>query len=340
MPRETTKKEVEDFIHEYYQKHNTTPKLTEWKLKNGFPCNKEKVLQLFGKYNDLISSLGYETFSYGQRRYDKKKLLEELLEAVKQHRSVDFRYIREGNNLKHRDIYTAQFGSVRKALKLAGIDNNNILLMKDFRDYDFTSPKYFLIKKLYGGKISKEQLDLIEQGKELIRCGFDITRDSMAKHLSIRNVYTYFKKFPYFVVMCDTECRLTNKQQYEAKDGHICDSYEEYIIDNLLYSNGISHSVHKKYPNSKLISDFEVNGVLIEYTGFQDIGGNIAKRYLERLEEKRAIAAKNKIVLLEVSNVKQDTLDDFMQRLYSVMSIEKPCELLEVPESLYAKAEG
>ena len=73
MPRynNTNMKDIENFIKQYYLQNGFTPKLSEWKMKDGFPCNKETLLK-FGKYNDILKSLGYEVYSYGKRRYNKK----------------------------------------------------------------------------------------------------------------------------------------------------------------------------------------------------------------------------------------------------------------------------
>lgn len=331
MPKDTSREEVYEFIKKYFEKNGVTPKLMEWKVKDGFPCNKEKVLSIFGKYNDLLDSLGYETFTYGQRRYNKKKLLEELRSAVLQHRSVDFRIIRDDNNLKHRDIYTSQFGSVRNALQGLGINNNNIFLMKEYGDYKLEDPREFLIKKMFDGSLEEEPRILVEYGRELLEKGYPFTRDSVAEKLSIRKIYKHFKKFPYYVIICGGECKLGNKQQYRSQDGHLCDSYEESLIDDLLYSKKIKHKTQTFYPGSKKRCDFSIGNVFIEYTGFMKFGKEKSSKYRKTMETKRKICKSNGIILIEVDDVKKDTLDKFLQRLYSAMNIEEPCELLEVP---------
>lgn len=81
MSRETSKEDCFKFLHEYVNLYRRTPNLLEWKEKNGFPCHKEKLLKLFGKYNNLISECGFQ-YEYGQRHYDKQKLLDDLRSAV------------------------------------------------------------------------------------------------------------------------------------------------------------------------------------------------------------------------------------------------------------------
>lgn len=60
-------------------------------------------------------------------------------------------------------------------------------------------------------------------------------------------------------------------------------------------------------------------------------GKEKSSKYRKIMETKRKIRKSNGIILIEVDDVKKDTLDKFLQRLYSAMNIEEPCELLEVP---------
>lgn len=178
MGYDTTLEEIKMFIKKYKKINGITPKLSEWKVKDGFPCNKEKLLKLCGKYNDLLESMGEETFSYGKRRYNKEKLLSDLKNAVLQHRSVDFTIIRKDNNLKHRDIYTNVFGSVKKSLRLCGITNNEIYLMKKYKNYNLENPIDFIIKNLYNGKLTLIQESLIAEFKDIV-CNDVPTRSNL-----------------------------------------------------------------------------------------------------------------------------------------------------------------
>lgn len=58
-----------------------------------------------------------------------------------------------------------------------------------------------------------------------------------------------------------------------AKDGHICDSKREAIIDDWLYENNIPHEVHKNIPTTSYFSDFlvqhEGKDFYIEYDGLR-----------------------------------------------------------------------
>lgn len=321
MPRETNIIEVSEFIHKYYKENGYTPKLSDWKVKNGFPCNKEKLLKICGKYNDLINLLGYETYTYGKRRYNKYELLKELKETVLTYRSVDYKILKANKNLKHRDTYTNVFGSFRKALRECGITNNEIYLLKMYDDYEMEDPKEFIINKIFNNNIPNEANKLIAEGKKLIADGVKPIREEFNKKISIRKIYKYFIRFPIFIIMCDAECSLSNKQQYKANDGHLCDSYGESIIDDLLCSYGIKHEVHCSYPNSNLVSDFKVNNVFIEYTGYSHHNEH-SKKYIKQLERKRKLAKDNNLIILEVNDTHTKTLDRFIQRLLLEIVVE------------------
>lgn len=318
MGYDTTLEEIKMFIKKYKKINGITPKLSEWKVKDGFPCNKEKLLKLCGKYNDLLESMGEETFSYGKRRYNKEKLLSDLKNAVLQHRSVDFTIIRKDNNLKHRDIYTNVFGSVKKSLRLCGITNNEIYLMKKYKNYNLENPIDFIIKNLYNGKLTLIQESLIAEFKDIV-CNDVPTRSNLQYKISLSKIYRNFNGYTEFVILCGAECALSNKQEYMANDGHICDSYEECIIDNELNKRNIKHEVHIKYPNSSFITDFAIGNIFVEYTGYKKAGRD---KYIKKLELKRKIAKENNILLIEIDNVSDYAIKDMMQRLLVEILIE------------------
>ena len=41
--------DIKTFLENYYKENKTTPKLTEWKEKDGFPCNKQNLYPLKAK---------------------------------------------------------------------------------------------------------------------------------------------------------------------------------------------------------------------------------------------------------------------------------------------------
>lgn len=316
------KLKIKDFINEYNKKYGYTPKLSEWKVKDGFPCNKETLLKMYGKYNVLLESLGYKTYSYGKRRYNKQVLLKELYKSVVKYRSVDIKVLREEEKeLKHRDVYTSQFGSFRNALSLCGINNNIIYLMKKYKNYNFEDPKSFLLDFLYDNNLNEKQLELITIMKKIYLEGNPPIRDAVKYKISLHSIRKEFISFTEFIILCELECGLSNKQTYESKDGHKCDSYGECLIDDLLYNNNIEHDIHVKYNNSNLISDFKVlDNIYIEYTGYIHHPNN--KKYIKHLEMKRNIVKEQGNIIIEVDNTEKTTLDNFMQKLLSVMAVE------------------
>lgn len=290
-----------NFIHEYYDKNKTTPKLKDFVKKNGYPCNKETLLKIFGTYNSLIERCGYKTYEYGQRHYNEEELLQELKSAILQHRSIDFRYIRKDNNLKHRDIYTRVFGSVRKAIDKLDISNNHIYLLRMYNDYSLEEPISFLKQKLNFVE-SDISNNLINELTKLTNKNVPLLRDAVKENMSIYKIYTTFGNFNNFVIMSGNQVNLSNKNYIIAEDGHLCDSYEEKIIDDMLNRMNINHDCHIKYPNSRKICDFKLNNCYIECVGYKRNATNKNHdKYIDNIKHKENICKKLgvKLILIE-----------------------------------------
>lgn len=96
--------------------------------------------------------------------------------------------------------------------------------------------------------------------------------------------------------------RSLNQKMYKrrkcfAKDGHICNSVSELIIDNWLFKNQISHKKEIKYPVGKFKADWLIeNNVLVEYFGL----AHDSKRYDEDISKKRLISKEAGIKLVEI----------------------------------------
>ncbi|HOX40817.1 MAG TPA: hypothetical protein PK263_01320 [bacterium] len=89
--------------------------------------------------------------------------------------------------------------------------------------------------------------------------------------------------------------RTARGTQCLAKDGHVCLSLGEKIIDDLLYSLGISHDKEPHYPDSMLRADFLVNGAFIEYFGLTGNAG-----YDEKTKAKQELCLKYGIKLISL----------------------------------------
>ncbi len=81
-----------------------------------------------------------------------------------------------------------------------------------------------------------------------------------------------------------------------AKDGHICDSVAEMIIDDFLFRRGIIHERNIPYPEGSYTADFRIGDKFIEYFG---LAGQL-KRYDLLKTLKQDIAAKYKMKIIEI----------------------------------------
>ena len=78
-----------------------------------------------------------------------------------------------------------------------------------------------------------------------------------------------------------------------SKDGHLCNSTEEAIIDDLLFENNIDHEKEVNYPNSRYIADWKIGNLYLEYTSIESF-----KLYSDRLKEKVAFIKENNLNVL------------------------------------------
>lgn len=316
---DVTLSDIDKSIKEYKEKHGFTPKLKEWTVKNGFPCNKETLLNHFGKYNEILKELGHETYSYGKRRYNKEVLLNDLREAILKHRSSDYQIIKSESGIIYREIYDRLFGSYFDAIEMCGITRNKMYLIKMYDDYNLEDEKQFIIDKEFNGALSKEQKDILDKCASIKDSMF--TRDYVCSEIGMYKIYKHFKQFSILCVMANKTIKGLFKRQHRAKDGHICDSYEECVVDNFLSDNGISHLTQVQYPNSRFKCDFVVNGVFIEYTKFKE--NDLAKdKYNKTLNIKREICKSNGISLIEINSISENNLNLLYQRLLSEMIVE------------------
>jgi len=85
-------------------------------------------------------------------------------------------------------------------------------------------------------------------------------------------------------------------KKYIAKDGHICDSFTEKIIDDWLYSQNIKHQRNVPYPNSPYTADFLIKGKFIEFFG---LSGEL-EEYDRIKKRKEKLAEKYKLKLIKI----------------------------------------
>lgn len=90
--------------------------------------------------------------------------------------------------------------------------------------------------------------------------------------------------------------RMYKRTMTKARDGHVCDSISEAIIDNWLTEHNIHHQRNAAYPNTGHKSDWAIKKgkVFVEYFGLaQD-----SPRYNRTVKEKVLLCRKNHIKLV------------------------------------------
>lgn len=105
--------------------------------------------------------------------------------------------------------------------------------------------------------------------------------------------------------------------QVFAKDGHLCLSLAEKVVDDWLSNHGVSHEKEPKYPfhpefnpNRLLRADWKVNETLIEYAGLMD---NYEYAIKMKRKESLANALKLDVIILNERNL--DELDQKLEKL-------------------------
>jgi hypothetical protein len=197
----------------------------------------------------------------------------------------EMKTISRTHNLPHPKTIQARLGSWEAALDAAGL-NSNKLYEKDF-----------LVKEIerfmaeYGHVPSTNEFRYTE--------GFPGTK-------AYKRVFGSFNNA--LVELGYTPVAVAKKNKYScntlAKDGHICDSAEEAIVDNFLFDNDISHGIQPLYPRHK---DLNPNGyiradfyltkqdVFVEYAGLVN-----RSYYAAKLEKKKELATLSGLQLIVV----------------------------------------
>ncbi len=106
-------------------------------------------------------------------------------------------------------------------------------------------------------------------------------------------------------------------ERVQAKDGHICDSFAERIIDDWLTANTINHERAVRYPKSKMTADFyiPIHQIYIEFFGLH----GASKKYDANHDRKLNIAKDNriKLICLYMDDILKKT---FIQKLKLLLS--------------------
>ncbi|MBU4298522.1 hypothetical protein KJ636_00560 [Patescibacteria group bacterium] len=90
-----------------------------------------------------------------------------------------------------------------------------------------------------------------------------------------------------------------SSRSLSAKDGHLCNSISEIIIDDWFFENNISHSRENLYPEGRYRCDFVVNNIFIEFFGLFN-AFDIVPNYCEIIKKKKEMCKNYNIRLIEL----------------------------------------
>lgn len=292
-----------EWMVRYYHKNKQAPDLSEIKISNGAPFNKTVVLRNFNSYAEACNACGIPSRSEKSESL-KKRLLEELRNAVLKHRTTDRDYLRKTNEISDRSRYERLFGSWKESLVQAGIGYNEKYLISMYDDYNGEDPINFIKNKYQENKEwNLNQLNIL-----------NILKENNGSLKALRNSVNFKvikKEFGYTntakIAAGFEATTVSMKKQWKAKDGHLCDSKAEMELDNWLHENGFSHEIHKMYPNSRMVSDFYVNNIYIEYAGLTNSWKH-SNKYNEKIERKVNHCKKYSLPIIIVENLNQESI--------------------------------
>ncbi len=102
-----------------------------------------------------------------------------------------------------------------------------------------------------------------------------------------------------------------------ANDGHELDSRWEAVVDNLLDAEGLTHTVHPRYPGTQLRADFLVGDVYVEVWGMK------SEKYLAQRDIKERLAKEMKLLLVGVEAEDFESAKALAIRLEQVRRLSK-----------------
>lgn len=105
---------------------------------------------------------------------------------------------------------------------------------------------------------------------------------------------------------------LENSRNLQAKDGHLCNSVSEIIIDDWLFKNNIKHKREYLYPEGKCRCDFVISGIFIEFFGLANT--NLVPEYNNIMERKRKLCKRYNIPLVELYEKDLHNLDKSLNK--------------------------
>lgn len=220
-----------------------------------------------------------------------KKISKNLIKLCQEHRK---------KGLSHRDIsriLDLSLGSIFKYTKNIRLSQKQHLYLKNRNVYQFSAKDCYLGGKNTSSKFEAKysQNDLVGNIKEFyIKNNRIPTKREIMSHKPYVRMFGSWNKAIVEAGFKPNPIGFASRKF--SKDGHKCDSFAEFIIDNWLSTNNIDHTIHEYYPNSNMSSDFTIGNIRIEFIGL----AGVIKKYDELLKKKRSLIKKLNIKVVEI----------------------------------------
>ena len=283
------KSDIISIVEEHYSKYNTIPGSKEWDDREYKPPRKT-IEKLFNTpFNKLLEELNFKPKNKHPINFSRQQLIQLLIHKfLELGRTPTFEDMKNIEGAPHPRSYVRAFGSYEKAVDAANLDSN----------------KHF----------SKEFI--ISEVKRYINTeGLIPSTNTFRYNPNYPGIKAYTRVFGSFN-NCLIEMGITPRcfeveNCYSKKcislKGNICNSKEECIVDDFLYSNGINfereihYPYHEKYnPNNLKRCDFlyklyDGTPVYIEYAGLIS-----KKTYKTKLEQKISLCEELNLMLIVI----------------------------------------
>ena len=274
----------------------------------------------------------------GQKHVSDEELLEHLRKLYKKYKRIPTDSILRKEKGHTSKVYRKRFGSLAVARKKAGIKEEPT--WKRISDQELLNEIKELLSKLqrvpttfdmskYGKysiwcyidrfgswakALNKAGIEPLKENKnfllnEIKRLNTLLGHPPTMKDMEIFGKYhptTYYNYFSSWTEVLSSAGLLPTKYHIIAKDGHICRSNGEVMIDNFLFSHNIQHEREPLYPNSLMKADWLIkNCIYVEYFGLINFPW-----YKNRVKQKLEIINKNNIPFIGIFPEDLKNLED------------------------------
>lgn len=278
--------EFEGLFIEFYLVHGYTPSVNTLG-KHGLPTSGTIRRRYDMSYNEFLLSLGLPVNKKSTGQKSKEEMLQDLKDIAEELGRVPQASDLTGRHgISGKGTYADRFGSWTNALQQAGF-------------------------KPVWRPVSDEEL-IIELRRFYIENGRSpTTRDKLLFGWATFNI-----RFSGWDNALRTAGLPINSNIYGnrtvGKDGKVYDSISESIIADWLFTNNVSYESHVPYFN-KLIADFKVGDIYIEFFGLPKI-----PEYAAKMNLKRALCRLKGYELIEIMPEDLARLDVKLSKLLEV----------------------